>query len=254
MKANQAEEESAVASASKQHLADINKPLQNQIETHIQDVYWLQEIITLLKQQSAKDSVQLGSIQAPVRAPGALIAQTNAESPTKLLQMQMDNSSQQISHLQATIVSLEEQKSRDSQALSEALRTLDDRELQLRRAKANKTQGNYRRDAMRKKIERFPARLAKARSNIAIGTEIAPFSLKDHTGAVLPQIRTVVRQLACQGVASERMLSVIFAVAQGLGVNIVGSISARTVSRVIGEGLVQARMQLGAELSQVPCK
>ncbi|KAF8593998.1 hypothetical protein BDV93DRAFT_581513 [Ceratobasidium sp. AG-I] len=104
---------------------------------------------------------------------------------------------------------------------------------------------------MRKKIERFPGRLARAKENALPGTEVKPFQLKDHTGAVLPQIRTVVRQLACQGVANERVISIIYAVAHGLGVHVAGSISARTVSRVVGEGLVQARMQLGAELNEV---
>lgn len=181
-------------------------------------------------------------------------AQTTAEYNTEKPQSQIDDQACKINQLQATIAGLEEQNNKDSQASFEAHKSLKEQELELRRARASKTQADYRRDAMRKKIERFPGRLARARANLVLGTEAKSFKLKDYTGAVLPQIRTVVRQLACQGVANERMFAVISAVACGLGIHIEGSISARTVSRVVCEGLVQARMQLGAELNEVKCE
>ncbi|KAF8601835.1 hypothetical protein BDV93DRAFT_445204 [Ceratobasidium sp. AG-I] len=104
---------------------------------------------------------------------------------------------------------------------------------------------------MRKKIERFPSRLARAVAHISPEAIQKPFDLKNHSGLVCPQIRITIRELACQGVANERIFPVILAVARGLGVPIIGSFSARTVSRVMAEALIQARMQIGDELNKV---
>ncbi|KAF8594292.1 hypothetical protein BDV93DRAFT_459295 [Ceratobasidium sp. AG-I] len=75
------------------------------------------------------------------------------------------------------------------------------------------------------------------------------YHLKDRTGAIRPEVRDMLRKLACEGVSTERASDIISIIASGSGVEIVGSVSARTVSRVMLEGLVQARMQVAHELN-----
>jgi hypothetical protein len=80
------------------------------------------------------------------------------------------------------------------------------------------------------------------------------YPLKDQVGAIRPETRDVIKKLACQGVSTERISEVIKIVADGLGIQVVGSVSARSVARIMLEGLVEARMQVAHELAETSCK
>lgn len=64
----------------------------------------------------------------------------------------------------------------------------------------------------------------------------------------------MLRKLACEGVANERAVNIVHIVAECLGVKIIGSVSARSIPRIMLEGLVQARMQVAYELNLANCK
>ena len=177
-----------------------------------------------------------------------------SEETKRKLQDQINASTHEICLLQEHRALLVDQKNRGAQALVDTKKVLETTNLELMKLRASKAGSDRRREAMRKKIERFPGRLARAIAHISPEATHPPFDLKTHAGLVCPQIRITIQELACQGVANERILPVILAVARGLSVPIIGSFSARTVSRVMGEALVQARMQIGDELNKVRCK
>lgn len=64
----------------------------------------------------------------------------------------------------------------------------------------------------------------------------------------------MLRELACEGVGTERMQAVMETVSKALGVAVAGSFSPRSVSRIILEGLIEAKMQVAYEISQVDCR
>ncbi|KAF8598347.1 hypothetical protein BDV93DRAFT_512561 [Ceratobasidium sp. AG-I] len=83
-------------------------------------------------------------------------------------------------------------------------------------------------------------------SSVLLPANIAPeYHLKGSAGVIRPEIRDMMRKLACQGVSTEQMSEVINIVAEGLGMRVVGSVSAR----IMLEGLVQARIQVAQELN-----
>ena len=110
-------------------------------------------------------------------------------------------------------------------------------------------------DALRKQI----ARMSKSEPQIhepstSISHHNQQFHLKDRTGVIKPEVRDMLRNLACEGISTRRALNIINIIATGLGVEISGTISTRTVSRVTLEGLIQARMQVAHELNTASCK
>ncbi|KAG9122101.1 hypothetical protein FRC07_001662 [Ceratobasidium sp. 392] len=81
-----------------------------------------------------------------------------------------------------------------------------------------------------KKVERIKSQKAKAKAALNVSDSvIQTYQLKDK---------------------AEHISDVIKVVAEGLGIQIEGSVSARSVARVMLEGLIQARMQVGHELNQ----
>ncbi|KAH7313995.1 hypothetical protein B0J17DRAFT_584920 [Rhizoctonia solani] len=77
------------------------------------------------------------------------------------------------------------------------------------------------------------------------------FQLKNDCGVICPQVRVLIRRLASEGVATERIYAVIIAVANGMGAVVIGSISPRSVGRIVLEGLIEAWIQLAYTFNQV---
>ncbi|KAJ1309800.1 hypothetical protein OPQ81_006565 [Rhizoctonia solani] len=88
----------------------------------------------------------------------------------------------------------------------------------------------------------------KSSSSVENTSNQPQFRLKGQGGVIRPEIRDMLRKLACQGVSTERASRIIDIVADGLGVKVLDKISARSVGRIMLEGLVQACMQLAQEL------
>ncbi|KAG8736414.1 hypothetical protein FRC10_009332, partial [Ceratobasidium sp. 414] len=107
-------------------------------------------------------------------------------------------------------------------------------------------------DAMWKKISRASKRQDHERK-VALQEQQNPpkFNIKGHSGTICPEARTMLRQLACENVAAERILSIINAVSVALGVTVVGTFSVCSVSRIVLEGLVEAQIQVATEIHQV---
>jgi hypothetical protein len=73
-------------------------------------------------------------------------------------------------------------------------------------------------------------------------------------GIYQPQVREMARTLVAAGCAHERVGHVIQTVCKNAGIDVVGNMSRRTVSRTILEGLVAAQVQLGHELTKAEGK
>lgn len=102
-----------------------------------------------------------------------------------------------------------------------------------------------RNEALRKKVERFPSRRAHLDVN---DTTSAPVLRLKEKGAVPDHIRTLVRGLVAQGLKITQVKGVLEAVAGAVGVSVEGSISDRTIRRIVQEGWVLSVMQIVQEI------
>ena len=73
-------------------------------------------------------------------------------------------------------------------------------------------------------------------------------------GTYKTEARTLARSLVNAGCSAKNVNAVIEAVAKPLGLEVVGSMSARTVGRCIDEGGIAARVQIGFEIANAECK
>ncbi|KDN38969.1 hypothetical protein RSAG8_09126, partial [Rhizoctonia solani AG-8 WAC10335] len=166
------------------------------------------------------------------------------------LHAQADIDAQELELLRNSVEDLERIIAQQSQELVRASVNLENRDnliLSLRKRNGELLRD---RDSMRKKIQRMNTRNSQQQLNLlAAKNEVPQFYLK-HKGIIRPEVRDMIRKLACQGVSTHHVAEVIDIVAEGLGVVVVGSISARSVARIMLEGLIQARIQLAYELSQ----
>lgn len=77
-----------------------------------------------------------------------------------------------------------------------------------------------------------------------------PLTLKNSAGTIRTEVRGLVQQLTADGVSTEHMQSVIKHTLDTFGFSLADSISARSVSRIVLEGLLQSEIQIAHELSQ----
>jgi chromosome segregation ATPase len=179
----------------------------------------------------------------------ATLALASAQNIVKRLQIALGAGTAEAQHLRESIRTLEIQHSKCSRQLKQTLQDLDDSTQKLEILKDGKKVLQRSRDAMRKKYERATAR--RGEHTISQSPQASKFSIKDHVGTICPRARTLLRQLASQGVATQRMGTVIEAVSNAMGTAIEGSFSPRSASRIILEGLIEAKMQVACEIGQV---
>ncbi|KAG8705918.1 hypothetical protein FRC09_002694 [Ceratobasidium sp. 395] len=182
--------------------------------------------------------------QSNISLLGALEGESNTNAALKDVQTQANRSAQEAE----TLEKLVEQY---SQELATAYSELEIQYSTISGLKNRQIELNRSRDTMRKKIQRLISRNATVKT--AANTQemdLQTYQLKNKSGVIQPEVRDMIRKLVCKGVSTEQILDIINIVAEALGISISGSVSARSVARVMLEGLVQARMQIGHELSQ----
>lgn len=186
---------------------------------------------------------------------GACNAQDSAENALKILQAQANASEAEITALREHVCSLEQQVAKSSQDLVEMSKELEEETGELAELKASQQTVYRARDAWRKRIARMNKNKPQTPECLVSSNQQSQrFHLKDQAGVIRPEVRDMLRNLACEGVSIKRASNIINIIANGLGVDISGSISARTVSRVMLEGLVQAQMQVAHELDSASCE
>lgn len=94
-----------------------------------------------------------------------------------------------------------------------------------------------------KRVARIPEKIEKALSK--------PHPLKEN-GFFTEDTRMMTRELVKLGVPMEQVSNTVEAVAKGVGVNVKGHISTRSVGRVTLEGGLTAQLQLVHEIENVP--
>ncbi|KAG8709460.1 hypothetical protein FRC09_000664 [Ceratobasidium sp. 395] len=105
-------------------------------------------------------------------------------------------------------------------------------------------------EALRKKVWRRDCKDSTGAKSMDSESDKHTYSLKDKKGVIRPEIRDMLRQLACKGVTTEHISGIINIIANGLGIQVVGLVSARSVAQIMLEGLIQARMQVAHELDK----
>lgn len=182
--------------------------------------------------------------------------QETAEKALDDAQRESAGSTLEIQELQQQLGELRTQVIERSRGLVIASLELESQSTRIRALEARQKTTDRRRDAMRKKIERAKASKGEnERKNGLLPAErVHEYHLKGPAGVIRPEARDMIRKLACHGVSTERMSEVISIVAEGLGMRVIGSVSARSVARFMLEGLVQARIQVAQELSETNCR
>jgi hypothetical protein len=109
---------------------------------------------------------------------------------------------------------------------------------------------------IQRRLERRPAIEQRALQVALTNAQAAEkaVDLKQKGGQVKVPVRNLVRCLASRGVSTIQMNSVIHEVVRAFGFEVKDSISPRTISRIILEGLVAARMQLAVEMGAATSK
>lgn len=99
--------------------------------------------------------------------------------------------------------------------------------------------------------------MQKARSSAVLKhksqSALSQQALKDVHSAFLPEVRDLLCQLAREQVSTEQMSLVICYVAKAFGLEVIHSLSARSVSRIVLEGLLQSKIQIAMEIKNTSC-
>ncbi|CAE6466943.1 unnamed protein product [Rhizoctonia solani] len=206
------------------------------------------------RERRAKSNVQLLRERSDIlcdQLSDACKARESMERALGYLQSVVDTRSTEIARLKEQISNLQRttaQLSQELVKLSTELSTL----LKKSQALENQRISMHRsHDALHKRLGRAMLKITQYEehfSHEAVKTD--QYHLKNSMGVIKPEVRDMLRKLACEGVSTERASDVINIVAEGLGVDIEGTVSAHSVARIMFEGLVTARMQIAHELMQ----
>ncbi|KAJ1306058.1 hypothetical protein OPQ81_010771 [Rhizoctonia solani] len=151
-------------------------------------------------------------------------ARESMEKALGYLKSIVDTSSAEIAKLQEqinTLVQLTTQQSQELVALSTELA------VQIKNCEALKRQKlalYHSQDAMHKRLGCTISRITSYKDQSNDKTALAdPYLLKDSAGVIKPETRDMIQKLACEGVSTERASEVINIVAEGLGIDVIGT-------------------------------
>ncbi|KAG8738406.1 hypothetical protein FRC12_016768 [Ceratobasidium sp. 428] len=169
--------------------------------------------------------------------------------------MSLSDSQSSIQELRAKITSLESQCNSSSQRFEQVTKDLQAHENTIEKLQKSKETAARKQDTMRKRISRFSKRQDhQLEDTLQNQPEPTVFNIKNSTGTIHPEVRVMLRKLAGENVATERMGAIVDAIATALGITVVGTFSARSVSRIILEGLVEAQLQITSEIDHAEGK
>ncbi|KAG8729107.1 hypothetical protein FRC11_009489 [Ceratobasidium sp. 423] len=177
--------------------------------------------------------------------------QESTEIELQRLRLQANASAGEIFGLQEQIQQLKQQVSQSSQELVETSMNLKNQLSKSLKLEARNKALHRSQDALRKRFERIHTKMTQSQTrNVSTTTSSIEFNLKGRAGVIRPEVRDMLKNLASEGVSTKSISSIIDIIAQGLGIKVLGSVSTCSIARVMFEGLVEARMQLGYELDQ----
>ncbi|KEP45955.1 hypothetical protein V565_228100 [Rhizoctonia solani 123E] len=183
----------------------------------------------------------------------ALSARKMAETTLVHLQTTAEGSTREILNLQYHVLQLEGKVKTISRELATTSNKLERQEDEILALQARHGYMHRSRDTSQRRADRARLQIEATHfdySQLDVHNSPNEYSLKSSSGIIHPEVRNMLRRLTCQGVSTEHASEIINIVAEGLGINIMGSVSARSVARIMLEGLIQARMQVGYDLGQ----
>ncbi|KAF8600382.1 hypothetical protein BDV93DRAFT_559361 [Ceratobasidium sp. AG-I] len=178
-----------------------------------------------------------------------------AENRNKLLESSLGAAKTSAVCLEKTLNLLREQATKRVLLVSQNCSVIQRKDTSIRRLQTRNRFLERKSDALRKRIARRQAQKARNLSSVKqnVQNTLSQRSLKDAHGAFLPEVRDLVRQLASEQVSTTRIGPVIRYVAQAFGLEVVDSLSARSVSRIMLEGLLQSKIQIAMEINNTSC-
>ncbi|KAG9127623.1 hypothetical protein FRC07_011506 [Ceratobasidium sp. 392] len=202
---------------------------------------------TQYKQKKLSDKLALASHSLGITADA--LKSSNSEKLS--LSQQLESTKGMIASLQATLDELCQQNLTRNLLLSEKCTKIDKQQKLIQQLKSRNRTLERSHDALHKRTARAPSQTARklARSALEASASDNQQTLKDTRGIIKPEVRNLLRKLASQQVATERMVEVICCVAKSFGVSVGDSVSTRSISRIVLEGLIQAQMQIAFEIS-----
>jgi len=130
--------------------------------------------------------------------------------------------------------------------LAATQKELEDTQGQLAKALEPKTMLEKMKDALRKRKDRAPAIKARA---VEKAVENAKTIRLSESGMFSESSREMVRELVQSGVPIAHVDDAIQAVSAGLGISVQDSISQRSAARIVLEGGIASKIQVGHEIS-----
>lgn len=170
----------------------------------------------------------------------------------KTLQAQIAAQACTIQQLLTKLKQVQQNEAQALQSLAETKVQLYTLQKRLQRLKLRNSVLSRSHDALRKRRTREPTphKLPGApTSNL-----VQHLNLKDSAGVILPEVRDLVRELTVDGVSTKHVSAVISHVLGTFGISLDDSISARSVSRIVLEGLLQSEIQIAHEINEVECE
>ncbi|KDN39968.1 hypothetical protein RSAG8_08417, partial [Rhizoctonia solani AG-8 WAC10335] len=172
------------------------------------------------------------------------------------LQCQLQEEKLTRNHIQGQL-----QTTRDNNAMA-CLEILDTKthlgsaQKKLEHLQAQNGQLEQSRNVLKKQLTRARVKLEFLDSNLesqTVASSSHHLSLKNPAGTIRPEVRNLLRQLVGDGVATEKIMDVIYHVVKTFNLTLMDSVSARSVSRAVLEGLIQSQIQIAVEIDGAEC-
>ncbi|KDN34700.1 hypothetical protein RSAG8_12222, partial [Rhizoctonia solani AG-8 WAC10335] len=222
------------------------------------------------KARVAEQTSELASIKERLHEQ-EIVAKSNSEQTSNLartaqvqisalqqaeicLQERVESSQTSIEALEEQLDSMQLSNARLGHSLTDTTAKLDTKQQELNRLLTRNNRLEHSHEALRKRRARGKVTTPSSKfTQMSNSLLIHRLRLKSPSGAILPEVRDLLRQLSSDGVSTERALSVISHVVSAFGFTLEDSISARSVSRANLEGLLQSQMQIAFEINQAEC-
>ena len=178
-----------------------------------------------------------------------------SETRNKQLECLLEAAKTSVMCLEKGLALLREQTSKENLLVAQSCSIIKRKDTSIQRLQSRNRLLERKSDALRKRIARRQAQKARCSSSVQknIQSALKQRALKDSHGAFLPEVRDLVRQLASEQVSTTRIGPVISYVAKAFGMVVVDSLSARSVSRIMLEGLLQSKIQIAMEIKNTSC-
>ncbi|KAG8686957.1 hypothetical protein FRC11_008058, partial [Ceratobasidium sp. 423] len=154
--------------------------------------------------------------------------------------------------IQAQLQATQDKNAIAQLSILDATTHLDSSQRKLEHLQAQNVELEKNRKILKKQLTRAQVKLEHVNPNSEsepkASSQSHHLNLKDPSGTIRPEVRNLLRQLVGDGVATGKIMDVIYHVVKTFNLTLTDSISARSVSRAVLEGLIQSQIQIAVEI------